>query len=380
MYVFDNQAVNYLVKCKNKIQQSDDDEDDHDDAMIHWRRAVRSTTAMLEYIRSLRPHALAGINTIYNAEHTVDVLSRLVLQTLMCISKDQDGLEQKKKEAEAVKAQITRNPAGFARDDLRKLLYVTENRVHPRVLDYTNVVCESVRCGKVVNGITVYPQICCKHCKSLFMYFCRNINWLGDCKVCCCGKSKHEWRKTVTEIVPETVYKPEESVIAQIVDSNDAMIEINRMISEYQRRVEMGISEREVLLRTCAQLNIFVHRNAMMAHDDKLSMSLQDKIEIHEKARSNAKELEVLRQIQRQYKMFLNNEKSYCGRAEDVDKLIQRIYKLPMKGNDLKRAMEVEERARHAVVETGKTSRIFNLARAQPNKVVSAVSGYMGFK
>jgi len=149
MYVFDNQAVNYLVKCKNKIEQS---EDDDDDAMIHWKRAVRSTTAMLKYIRSLRPHALAGINTIHNAEQTTDVLSRLVLQTLMCISKDQDVLEQQKKKAEAHKAEITRNPTGFARDDLRKLLYVTESKVRPRELDYTNVVCESARCGKVVNG------------------------------------------------------------------------------------------------------------------------------------------------------------------------------------------------------------------------------------
>ena len=181
----------------------------------------------------------------------------------------------------------------------------------------------------------------------------------------------------MTEIVTETVYKPDESVIEQIVDSSDTMIELNSMISEYQRRVEMGISEREEMLRTCARLNIFVHRNAMMAHDDKLSMSLQDKIEIHEKARSNAKELEVLRQIQRQYKMFLDNEKS----ADDVDELIQRLYKLPMKGNDLKRVMEVEERARHAVVEAGKTSRIFKLApwRAQPRKLVYAASGYMGF-
>ena len=372
MYVFDNQAVNYLVMCKNKIRPSEDDETD---APIQWQRAVRSKTAMLEYICSLTPHALAGINAMHNAEHTIDVLSRLVLETLMCISKDQDGLEQQKKMAQARKAEITRNPTGFARDELRKLLFVTESKVHHSKLDYTNVVCESARCGKVVNGIIVYPQICCKHCRStLFMYFCGNINWLGDCKVCGCGKSKHEWRKTVTEIVTETVYKPDESVIEQIVDSSDTMIELNSMISEYQRRVEMGISEREEMLRTCARLNIFVHRNAMMAHDDKLSMRLQDKIQIHEKERSTAKELEVLRQIQRQYKMFLDNEKS----ADDVDELIQRLYKLPMKGNDLKRVMEVEERARHAVVEAGKTSRMFNLApwRAQPRKLVYAVSGY----
>ena len=213
------------------------------------------------------------------------------------------------------------------------------------------------------------------------MYFCGNINWLAECKVCGCKKSKHEWSKTETHIVTKTVYKPEESAIDQIVDIKDAITEINKMISENQRRVEMGISEREEMLRTCARLNIFVHRNAMMAHDDKLSTSLQERIKTHEKANSTAKELEVLRQIQHQYKMFLGNEKDYCDHADDVNKLIRQIYELPMKGNDLKEAMEVEERATRAVVETGRTSRIFSLAawRAQPRKLVSAVSDFMGY-
>ena len=379
VYCFENETMSYLVQCKNEISQ-------HDRAkkagrVMNWEQSATSTRAMFDYICSLKPHSVTKINAIHNAEHTIDVLSKLVLETLMCIFEDENHLEQRKKEAEAVRTQITENPAKFASHDLRKLLYVMETKVVCRPLGYTNVVCEGPRCGKVVNGAIVYSQICCEHCKSLFMYFCACITWGAECKVCGCEKHKHKWKNTVTEIVTETVYKPQESVIAQIVDSDGALTAINRAIFGIEHRMKMWRSESEHMLRTCAQLNTFMHQNALIAHGDKLSMSLQDRIKTHERAKSTAKELKVLRQIQRQYHMFLFTEKNNFYRADDVDKLIQQIYKLPMKGNDLKRAVEVEEKTRNTVIEMGRTSRLFNLApwRAQPRKLISAVSDYMGF-
>ena len=371
IYCFENGTMDYLAQRINHIHTTPDDKDD---AMRNWDRSAESTKAILDYVRSLKPHALTAINTIHNAEHTIGVLSELVLQTLMCIAKDENNLEQKKKEAETVKTRISENPAKFASHDIKKLLHVEETKVVNTKLDCTNVVCEGPRCGKVVNGETVYPQICCEHCKSPWMYFCGKINWLAECKVCGCEKRKHKWRKTVPKIVTETVYKPDEKVIAQIVDSSSALTAINETISECERRVKICIRESEDMLRTCAKLNNFVHQNTLIAHDDELSMSLQDKIEIHVKAKSNAKELEVLRQIQDKYKTFMFKENYNCYRADDVGKLIQQLYKLPMKGNDLKKAMEVEEMTRRIVVERGTISKIINLARwrAQPRKLVSS--------
>jgi len=207
------------------------------------------------------------------------------------------------------------------------------------------------------------------------MYFCACITWRAKCKVCGCQKHKHKWRKTVTETVKETVYKPQKSVITKIVDSNDTLTAINRAISVTEDRMKMCRSEREVMLRTCAQLNTFVHQNALIAHGDKLLVSVQDRIKIHEREKSTAKQLEVLRQIQCQYETFLDNEKNNSYHAGDVDKLIQQIYKLPMKGNDVKTAMEVEKEAMQAVVETGKKLKLFSLSwwHEQGGKVVSAV-------
>ena len=267
------------------------------------------------------------------------------------------------------------------------------------------------------------------------MYFCANINWRGVCKLCGCDKNKHEWRTTLTELVTKTVDKgeksrakesltklvtetvkkgeesraeesltelvtetvkkgeesrAEESVIPPTVDSGkvkmidvdsgDALNTIDMIydsVSASEQRLEKCKSESEQMLRTCAQLNTFVHQNALMEHGDKLSIRLQDRIEIHEKAKSTAKELGVLIQIQCQYQTFLDEEKNNSYSADDVDELIQQIYKLPMKGKDVKKAMEVEEEARRAVVEMGKKSKPFSLSwlRKQAGKLVSTVSG-----
>ena len=375
IYCFENDTMNYLAQRTNRIPVTEDYEMF---ATWNWKNSAKSTKDIFDYVRSLKPHALTAINTIHNAEHTIGVLSELVLQTLMCIAKDEDELEQKKKDAEIVKTQLTENPRKFASEDLKKLLFVTETKVETEPLDYTNVVCESSKCGKVVNGKTIYPKICCERCKSRFMYFCGSINWRSECKECGCEKRKHKWRSTVTKIVKKTIYKPDQKVIAQIVESSGALTAINETISKCEHRLEMCKSESKQMLRTCAQLNTFVHQNAMMAPDDELSMSLQDKIETHEKAGSTAKEIEVLKQIQCQYTMLLFQEKNNSYRADDVGKLIQQLYTLPMKGNDLKKAMEVEEMTRRSVVERGTMSKIINLARwrAQPRKLVFAVMGF----
>ena len=106
VYCFENETVRYLAQCKNKIQP---DEDDKEEAERNWNKSARSTTNMIDYFRSLNPHPLAGIKEIYSADHTIGVLSKLVLETLMCIFKDVDEVEQKKKEAEELKIRITNN-------------------------------------------------------------------------------------------------------------------------------------------------------------------------------------------------------------------------------------------------------------------------------
>jgi len=51
---------------------------------------------------------------------------------------------------------------------------------------------------------------------------------------------------------------------------------------------------------------------------------------------------------------LLTDERQNRDRTGHVHELIQELYALPLKGNDLKQAMEKEENARRKVVDEGK--------------------------
>jgi len=351
VYCFDNDTVRYLAKCKNKIPQS---EDDKDDAETNWTRSVRSTKEMFEYVCSLYPHSLEKIMTIYDADHTVRILSKLVLETLICICKDENDLKHKTSEAKEAKAQIANNPAALEKHNLRQLLLITETKVVRTALDHTIVVCESPTCAKFVNGERVYPQICCERCDSKMMYWCSFMNCLGNCKICRCGRKKHVWRNTKTEIVKKTVYQPD--------DKDSTVTGLTRTISNCTKRLKMYHNETDQMLRTCAKLNTFVHQNVLVATEDELSRSLQNEIETCVRITNNPAESEThkdanisrLRQIQSQYNHFLDMEKNSDDNTYDVHELIQKLYRLEMKGKDLHNAMEEEEKAVIRVIQEGK--------------------------
>jgi len=366
IYSVEDAVMDYLAQCKNNIPQT---KVNQDDAKRNWERSLNSTVELFDYVCELKPHSVTSINAIYNAEHTIAVLSELVLEMSMCSLKNVAALERKEEEAAALREAITRNPLAFARDDLKQLLIRKEETVVVKPLGHTNVVCKSAKCSQVVvdagDSFSVVrkcrQRICCEKCKSPLMYFCLSMSWKGECKVCGCGKGKHEWR--VTEQVVETreVHSRDESVIEKVVSSVDAVREIDAITATYRRRVNTSTNETEQMLSTCAKLNSFVQHSALMASSDvdKLSERLQDKILTCERVGdSAAAELDYLKKIQHHY----NKAKVECGgknyRTSDVDELIQQLYRLPMKGRDLKVAMEAEEKAKCEVIERGRKARV----------------------
>ena len=351
-YCVENDTMNYLAQCKAKIHQTGEDTEN---AQKNWTRSVNSKSEMFERVRSLEPYSLAGMHAIDDVRHTICVLSNLVLETLVCILKDGDELKQKKERAEAIRKEIKEDPAVFAKRDLKSLMVVTETKVVRKQLDYFNVVCN--KCAKVVNGQIVYPQPCCSNCCSPIMYFCMEMDFMAKCKVCQCSKSKHEWVSFKTEVVTEIVERPTEEVVQPIIDSNDALNLIKNAITRCENRMERYDKETKQMLMTCAELYTFVRQNVLMSssYDDELSKSLQNKIDIHERATDAniGTELACLKEIQRQYKTFLEKEKKKNEKysKDDMDKLMQQLYELPMRGKDLKRAMDEEKERRGIIIE-----------------------------
>ena len=378
IYCFENDTVKYLAECKSNVLQNDRNKHRHE---LDWNDSVESTRKMLHYVCSIKPHSLTRIKKIYSAEQTVHILSKLVLETLMCVSKDVDNFERKKKEAETLKSQITKNPADYAHQKLKDILLISETTVRHKALGYANVVCGSPSCAKLVDEELVYPQICCEKCRARWMYFCSSMQWLARCKVCGCEKNSHEWRTTKTEII--TTHKRDETIIKKIVDSNSALQQINKAIAVCENRVKMCKAETEQMLKTCAKLNTFMSKSALMEHDDELSESLRKKIEAYKRAMgkgASATNLVYMKRLQRRYSHFLAEERT-SSNLYDLNELIEQLYKLPMKGNDLKIAMKEEEKARDTVVESGrKLTALINIGSRLRDKLISEVTSHFHFE
>ena len=355
VYCFESDPVEYLVKRRNRIPL---EEDEKEDTTKHWSRSKDSTAEAIRYVFSLDPLSLDGINAIYDAQCTIGILSKLVLETLQCVADNVKKLESKKAEAEQMQAEIRISPTKFQQVSIRKAMVVDIKRIVRTELGYTNIVCGARKCVDVVGGELVYTKICCRNCNSWYMWVCENMYFWGSCKCCGCRKSEHEWTRTESKVVTDKVHLVQENVggaaeaghAIQIVASDSAVEDLNRAIYECKNQVKMYKQETEHMLRTCAKLNTFVTQNPLMASSDvdKMTMNLENRIVNYERA-IPGKGLTDLKQIRLQYNQYLGEEKFKHYTPSDVHDLIQELYTLPMNGNDLKEAMEVEETARRKV-------------------------------
>jgi len=346
VYCFDNGFVQYLVDRKNKIPR---DSKSAQDALKNWRMSRDSAKKMIQYVRSLVPLPLTAINAMYDAECTIGILSRIVLETLQCIVDNVRELERRKNEAETMRREISSNTAAFEPTNVANMMFVWTSRIVRREIDRMNVICESSKC-RPTNGNAAEIQICCNGCVSQFMYFCEKMTLLGVCRQCGCAKSKHRWITTQSEVVTERESLEEEKGRqAPVTERSSFIIELEKAILAYPRRMAMHKADAEQMLRTCAKLNTYVNKNALLTSSgaDELTRSLENRQETDEAA-SN-----IMLEIRTKYSKFLSEETGNDYTPNNVEELIQGLYRMLIYGKDLKAAMDVEESARRKV--EGKT-------------------------
>jgi len=362
IHCFENYTVQYLAECKNKIPH---DEDDVQDVQRHWKRSVKSTKEMLSYISSLEPHSLAVIKSIYDATSMVSTTSKLLLDTMMCIFKDVNEMEEQQNEAERMKDEVKRNSTDFVIEKFNNLWQSKKTLLVSIPLDHIRVVCESSRCAKVGEGHTIYPRICHVHkCNDMASKInavlsdiqCRRM-WEETCKICGCNSHEHRFRYTETKVILLSVYQPDRSVIDKIVNSDDALKVINEGISQLYNRVKQCKDEAQQMMEICAKLNAFAQQNALFTADDELMKCLENARQTYAKLADtsiNAKDLsEINSQYEQHFRRAMNS--NYC--VEHVPKLVEQLYKLPMRGQDIKDVVDTEEKVRLRLIEEAKKSK-----------------------
>jgi len=377
IYCFEQSTMKYLAECKNNISHNEDDDEyaqknwqrsvkstkelvgylcslephslavmmshcEYDDiyAQKNWQRSVQSTKKLVGYLCSLEPHSLAVMMSINDAINVVSMMSKLVLDTMVCIFEDEKDVEEKKNEAERLKKEITRHPQQSANHELITLSNVNTKRVY-KCLGHTDVVCESGRCSVVEEEHIVHQQVCCKSCRvgGWIMYFCSNIDWLGNCKICGCNKSHHRWSTTKTTVVKEPFYPPVTAALGRVVDGDDELKKVNQEISLLENRVRNCKYETEQMIEICAKLSVFVHENASLgtsSTDDQLLRCLENERQKYASSPDKSREDNGLADIQSQYVQHLKTAKDHRYSAEEVPELIEQLCNLPMKGQYIK--------------------------------------------
>ena len=129
------------------------------------------------------------------------------------------------------------------------------------------------------------------------------------------------------------------------------------------------------MIDICAKLNAFVRQKSLMggsaAGDDKMLKCLETQRQIcvkeatkKDKEKEAKEALEALKKIKSQYEHHLSTSTMSCRYSvqdDDVPKLIDQLCKLPMKGQEIKQAVDMDEKSRLRVIEEGKKGEVFIL-------------------
>jgi len=362
IYCFENDVVKYLAECKNNVSR---DKKEVEDAQNRWRRSVTTNERLLDYILSLKPFSLAVMMSINDATSTLSEVSEVVLETMMCIAKNVKKLEGKKKDAQKLQEDIKRDHSNFASKKLKSLLHITETKLVQEPLGHRNLVCEASCCAKAEGGHIVYPQECHINCDANFLYTCIRINFWANCKVCGCDKNLHRFREFRMKLVSESVYRPDSNIIDRIVDSNDALKYINNEIAQFEKRIKEYEAETQQMVEICAKLNSFAYQHALLkrssadgssAHDEMLKW-VKSRMQTYAKSLDSpdAKEkVDVLAKIKSQYEEKLSEVKGRRYSVEDVPKLVNQLCGLRIKGQEIKRIVEENNKKKRERVENAK--------------------------
>jgi len=193
--------------------------------------------------------------------------------------------------------------------------------------------------------------------------FCSHFSWRGTCRCCGCNRREHRWRNIETKVVTKSIYRPDQKVIDEIVDSSAALKVINDGITQIEDRVDKCENEKQQMLEICAKLNAFAHKNALVEtskEEDELLRCLENERQTYAMLTNTSSQVDDLATIKSQYEQHLSKAMGYSHRVhvEDVPKLIEQLYRLPIKGNAIRRVMDEEENARRKVIEECQKSKM----------------------
>ena len=106
------------------------------------------------------------------------------------------------------------------------------------------------------------------------------------------------------------------------------------------------------MMKICAKLNAFAHQNALIEEstEDELLKCLENERQTFAKLAVTDRQANYLAEIKSQYERYMSKAMGSRYTAEDVPKLREKLYTLPVKGHEIENAVNEYEQSIRRVI------------------------------
>ncbi|KAL3123990.1 hypothetical protein niasHT_003697 [Heterodera trifolii] len=356
VYCVDNEA--YEALCLIKKAGIEYDQEEMDNFSRSWAHAEKEFRRLFRHVYNLKPHRTLETVSVNEARRAIiDLSEPLALIT----EKIQTNLDRTKKYEEAIKLgkeQIENAPT------LETIEFIP--LPHPRN------VCTASRCNKTHRSLTgdvkLYTKICHEPCydvknitPELFpnegLKKCSAMDETNRCRHCGCDWSVHmhyhfEQRiKTLTlEEVEQKLTSFQREALSTSENFQKQMLEVRGIISQKVTHF-CAFLKKWALKPYNDSTDAYMHLSIKQA--EKMLTECKGAIDerLHEDKLKGFRESLRLFRVQKELIDNATGEESNAPTeitAEDVKKLFDELYELPIFGADIRQMFETKQKSRHA--------------------------------
>ncbi|CAG2178360.1 unnamed protein product, partial [Oppiella nova] len=350
----DNESFRFLCAIHNGIKF---EQDDKHNFSVSWDKSVAETNRLFEHIDGLKPHNTRDTLSLNDARKVILNLTKPMADISKNVQTNIAIINDKMIEITSSKE---------AQKGLHDKLRVTINDLIPVKLDYQRTVCTSSTCVwyRKIPETTIskidYITTCHKHCglsgvkpetypnAELKNCFAMDANY--NCMNCRCSWDKHMAITYENKLVRKEVINQTTQDLINSKKSDEEKVKV--FIEELDNKVKALEQEEREIRSVAVKFGSFLKRNAISPYNDSLKDYLTVLIR-QEKDKVNAggddkilnsleamlanytEEVKVLEQS-----MASDEHVSVLG-PDDINKLVQSLYKLKENGKQLQDNMNL---------------------------------------
>ncbi|PKC66011.1 hypothetical protein RhiirA1_513175 [Rhizophagus irregularis] len=367
VYCFDNESFRFLAAIKKDISFTDGDEQNFAES---WKKSVDESLRLIQYLVTRPPHAVKDTLLLNSSRNILVLLSKPLAEIGQLIQTNIKFIKEQQNEIKNSVKTI---------EELKENLYIPQIDLEPVTLGYPRTVCTSISCVESsqieqtniskVNYITHCHDRCyclknvkCNEVNTPALRGCAAMNPVGTCNYCDCKWDKH------MHITYENV-----KVVKKIVDQN-VELQISKkksdqeikkaIIEDYQKRVNQLQTEQHTINEISLKFAQFLRQNAIAAFNDAYADYLDHFIneeKIKKSADPNRYDDEILKGLEATKRSYLEQIEVIKKAIEnndpfmptispnDLSKLEQQLYNLPINGHTLKKIKDETKRSQNSV-------------------------------